>query len=290
MSFNTCLGLCYMKATKVFVCQQNLFVNKSISKHLPGELPAPTCLQFFCLYLQILDLLFSAGKPPHMWLEPWKCGGPDMCCQCETHIRFWECSKKVQFSHSVMSNSLWPHGLQHARPPCSSPTPGACSNSCPSSQWCHAIISSSVVCFSSYLQFFPASGSFLVSLHQVAKVLEFQLQHQSFQWIFKGLISFWMDWLALLAVQGTLKSLLQHHSSKASILWHSAFFIVQLSHPYMTTGKNIALTRWTFVGKVISLLFNMLSRFGLWLGYIHGSLSFRFFICLAGILDQMFSL
>ena len=75
-----------------------------------------------------------------------------------------------------------------------------------------------------------------------------------------GLISFRMDWLDFLAVQGTLKSLLQHHSSKASIIWHAAFFIVQLSHPYMTTGKTIALTRWTFVGKVISLLFNMLSR------------------------------
>ena len=75
-----------------------------------------------------------------------------------------------------------------------------------------------------------------------------------------GLISFRMDWLDLLAVQGTLKSLLQHHSSKASILWHSAFFTVQLSHPYMTTGKTIALTRWTFVGKVMSLLLNMLSR------------------------------
>ena len=74
------------------------------------------------------------------------------------------------------------------------------------------------------------------------------------------LISFRMDWLDLLAVQGTLKSLLQHHSSKASILWHSAFFTVQISHPYMTTGKTIALTRWTFVGKVMSLLLNMLSR------------------------------
>ena len=76
---------------------------------------------------------------------------------------------------------------------------------------------------------------------------------------YSGLISFRMDWLDLLAVQGTLKSLLQHHSSKASILWHSAFFRVQLSHPYMTPGKTIALTRWTFVGKVTSLLFNMLS-------------------------------
>ena len=76
---------------------------------------------------------------------------------------------------------------------------------------------------------------------------------------YSGLISFRIDWLDP-AVQGTLKSLLQHHSSKASVLWHSAFFIVQLSHPYMTTGKTIALTRWTFVGKVMSLLLNMLSR------------------------------
>ena len=77
---------------------------------------------------------------------------------------------------------------------------------------------------------------------------------------YSGLIFFRMDWLDLLAIQGTLKSLLQHHSSKASILWCSAFFIVQLSHPYMTTGKTISLTKWTFVGKVMSMLFNMLSR------------------------------
>ena len=91
------------------------------------------------------------------------------------------------------------------------------------------------------------------------QVLEFQLQHQSFQRT-PELISFRMDWLDLLAVQGTCKSFLQHHSSKASILQHSAFFIVQLSHPYMTTGKTIALTRRTFVDKVMSLLFNILSR------------------------------
>ena len=97
------------------------------------------------------------------------------------------------------------------------------------------------------------------SSHQVAKVLEFSFSispsHEH-----PGLISFRMDWLDLLAVQGTLKSLLQHHSSKASIFQHSAFFTVQLSHPYMTTEKTIILTRWTFVGKVMSLLFNMLSR------------------------------
>ena len=92
----------------------------------------------------------------------------------------------------------------------------------------------------------------------MAKVLEFQLQHHSKE--HPGLISFRMDWLDLLAVQGTLKSLLQHHSSKASILRCSAFFIVQLSHPYMTTGKTIASTRWTFVDRVMSLLLNVLSK------------------------------
>ena len=97
------------------------------------------------------------------------------------------------------------------------------------------------------------------SSHQVAKVLELQLQDQSFN-EYSGLISFRMDWLDLLAVQGTLKSLLQHHSSKPSVLQLSAFFIVQLSHPYMTTGKTIALTRWTFAGKLMSPLLLMLSR------------------------------
>ena len=90
----------------------------------------------------------------------------------------------------------------------------------------------------------------------MAKILEFQLQHQSFQ----GLISFRMDWLDLFAVQGTLRSVLQHHSSKASILWCSVLCIVQLSHPNMTTGKIIALTRWTFVSRVMSLIWIMLSR------------------------------
>ena len=134
-----------------------------------------------------------------------------------------------QFSRSVVSSSLQPHGLQHERPPCPSPTPGVYSNSCPLSQWCHKTISSSVVPLSSHPQSFPASGAFQVnhSSHQVAKVLEFQLQHQAFN-EYSGLIFSRMDWLDLL-VQGTLKSLLQHHNSKASIFQHSAFFIVQLS-------------------------------------------------------------
>ena len=157
-----------------------------------------------------------------------------------------------------MSDSLPPHGLQHARLPCSPPTPGAYSNSCPSSLWCHPTISSSVVPFSSHLQSSPASGSFPTSqffasggqsmgASALASVLPMNIQ---------DLISFRIDWFNLLAVKGTLKS--QHHSSKASILWRSAFFMVQ--HPYMTTGKTIALTRQTFVGKVMSLLSNMLSR------------------------------
>ena len=133
----------------------------------------------------------------------------------------------VQFSCSVMSDSLRPQGLQHARPPCPSPTPRVYSNSCPLSQWCqppHPLLSPSPSAFN--LSQHQGFCKWVSSLHQVAKVLEFQLQHQSFQWLFRTDF-FRMDWLDLPAVQGTLKSLLQHHSSKALILWHSAFFIVQ---------------------------------------------------------------
>ena len=157
------------------------------------------------------------------------------------------------FSCSVVS-ALWPHGLQHARLPCPSPFPRACSDSCPLSQWCHPTISSSVIPFSSCLQSFPASGSFPVMLAlriRWPKYWSFSISPSNEH---LGLISFRIDWFDLLAVQGILKSLFQHHSSKASVLWHSAFFTVKLSHPYMTTGKTIALTRQTFVGKVMSLL------------------------------------
>ena len=144
---------------------------------------------------------------------------------------------------------------------CPSPTPGVYSDSCPLSWWRHPNSSSSVVPFSSHLQSFPASGSF-----QVSQFFASSGQNWSFTFSistsneYSGMISFRMDWLDVLAVQGTLKSLLQYHSSKASILQSSAFFVVQLSYPYMTTGKTIALTRQTFVGKVMSLLFNMMSR------------------------------
>ena len=109
---------------------------------------------------------------------------------------------------------------------------------------------------------FPASGSFQMSqfFTSSGQRIEILASASILPMNIQGLISFRMDWLDLLAVQGTLKSLLQHHSSKASILRRLAFFIVQLSHPYMTTGKTITLTRWTFVDKVMSLLFNMLSR------------------------------
>ena len=158
--------------------------------------------------------------------------------------------------------SLGSHG-QHTRIPCPSPTPRVCSNLCPLSPWCHQTISSSVIPFSSWLQSCPELGSFPMSQFftlggQTIGVSASASVSPSND--YSGLISFRIDWLNLLAVQGTPKSLLQHHSSKASVLQCSAFFVVQLSHPYMTTGKTIALTRQTFVDKVISLLFKMLSR------------------------------
>ena len=188
-----------------------------------------------------------------------------LCCSRVSCIRLqfwtllWNCCPK--FSSVVQScPTLWPHELQHTRPPCLSPTSRVYPDSCPSSRWCHPAISFSVIPFPPALNLSQHQGLFkwVSSSHQVAKVLELQLQHQSFR----------MDWLYLLAVQGTLKSLLQHHSSIASILWHSAFFIVQLSHPYMTTGKTIALTRRTFVDKVMSTkLFNMLTNFNVFLNF-----------------------
>ena len=147
------------------------------------------------------------------------------------------------FGHSVMSDSVWPHGLQHTRLLSPSPSHRVCSNSCPVSQWCHPTISSSVVPFSSHLQSFPASGSFPMSwfftsggqsigVSASASVLPMHIQ----DWFPLGLTG-------CISLQSKgLSSLLQDHSSKTSILEHSAFFLVQLSHPYPTTGKTIALT------------------------------------------------
>ena len=165
------------------------------------------------------------------------------------------CSSYINSVQSLSHIQLFAtHGLQHTRPPCPSPTPGVYLNSRPLSWWCHPTIPSSVIPFSLPPSTFPSIRVFSneSALHIRGPT------YWSFSFItspsneYSGLIFFRIDWLDLPTVQGTLKSLLQHYSSKASILWHSAFFIVQLSHPYMTTGKTIALTRLTFVGKVVS--------------------------------------
>ena len=178
-----------------------------------------------------------------------------------------------------MSDSLRPHGLQHARlPNYLSPTPRAYSNSCPSSWWGHSTISSSVILFSSHLQSFPASEYFQMSqffasgsqstgVSTSASVLPMNIQ----DW-------FTLEWTGWISLHSKgLSRVFQQHSSKSSILGHSAFFIVQLLHPYMTTGKIKALTRQTFVGKVMSLLFNMLSRLIAFPQILHFTLSDKLF-------------
>ena len=166
------------------------------------------------------------------------------CHQDWKTLFFFYMFSSVQFSPSGVSNSLRLHESQHARPPCPSPTPGVHSNSRPSNRWCHPAVSSSVVPFSSCPQSLPASESFPMS--------------QLFAWGGQSIGSFsfsiipskehqgwspleWTGWISLQS-KGLSRVRLQHHSSKASVLRHSAFFTVQLSHPYMTTGKTIALT------------------------------------------------
>ena len=151
-------------------------------------------------------------------------------------------------------------GLQHARPYCPSPSPGVCPSSCPLHQWCLPAISDALFLL----------PSILTSIKDLSNDLSVSIRwpnYRSFSFSispsseYSGLISLKIDWFDLLAVQGTFRCLLQHHSSKASVLWHSAFFTVQLSQPYVTTGKTIALTIQTLVSRVMSLLFNTLSRF-----------------------------
>ena len=139
---------------------------------------------------------------------------------------------------AVVVHSLWSYGLQHGRLPCPSLSPRVCSNSCPLS-WCHPTISSSFVPFSSCPQSFPASGSFPMSWLHVKwpNYWSFSFSNSSSN-EYSRLVSFRIKWFDLLAAQGTLKNLLQHHNSKASILQGSTFFVVQLSHPYMTTGQT----------------------------------------------------
>ena len=167
----------------------------------------------------------------------------------------------VQFSHSVLSYCLRPQESQHTRPPCPSSTPGVYSNSCPLSLLMpsnHLILCRPLLLPPSIFPIFRVFSKESALRIRWSKYWSFSFNiSPSDEYL--GLISFRMDWLDLLTVRGTLKSLLQHHSSKASILRCSAFFTVQLSHLHMTTGKTIALTRWTFLGKVMSLFFKMLS-------------------------------
>ena len=167
-----------------------------------------------------------------------------LCLKEQYCIGTWNV-RSIQFSSVAQSClTLQPHGPQHAGPPCPSPTPGVYPNSSPLTWLCHPTISSSVIPFSSCLQSFPASGFFQMSqlFASSGQSIGVSASTSVFQWTLRTDL-FRMDWLDLLVVQGTLKSLLQHHSSKASIIRCSAFFIVQPSHPYMTTGKTIALTR-----------------------------------------------
>ena len=170
-----------------------------------------------------------------------------------THHHYHLILSSVQFSHSVVYDYLGSHGLQHARPPCPSPTPGVYPNSYPSSRWCHPTISSSVIPFSC-LQSLPAPGSFQMSqlfesggqsigVSASTSVLPMTIKH----WFLLG----WTGWISLQS-KGLSRVLLQHQSSKVSILQHSAFFMVQLSHPYMTTGKTIALDKMDLFGKVMA--------------------------------------
>ena len=167
----------------------------------------------------------------------------------------WWSSGSVQFSSVAQwCPTLQPHGLQHTRPPCSSPTPRAYSNSC---SFESVMPSNHLILSCPFLLLPPIPPSIRVFSNESALRIRWP-KNWSFSFNispsndYSRLISFRRDWLDRLAVQGTLKSLLQCHSSKPSILWCSAFFIVQLSNPYMTTRKTIALTRWSFVGKVMS--------------------------------------
>ena len=159
-----------------------------------------------------------------------------------------------------MSDSLQPHGLQHARLPCPSSTPAAYSNSCPMRQWWHPTICHPLLLPSSIFPSIRVFSSESVLRIRWPKYWSFSFSI-SLSTEYLRLISITIHWFDLLAVQGILKNLLQHHSSKPSVLQCSAFFIFQLSHSYMTIGKTIALTIWKFFGKVMSLLFHMLSWF-----------------------------
>ena len=211
------------------------------------------CLDFFHNYLEICLFAQLENKQKviinEILLRISVCIGKNHCINV-----------LLLFSHPVMSDSLWPHGLQHARPLCPSPSPKVCPSSCPLHWSCHPAISSSDALFFCP-QSFPASGIFFqwVSCsHKMTTVLEFQPQHQPLQWVFR-VYYLKIDWFDLLAVQGTFRSLLQHHRLKASILRCSVFFTAQLSQLYMTAGKTIN-KPWLYKplsGETLRLCFSM---------------------------------
>ena len=214
---------------------------------------APLSLEFF--QARILEWVAMPSSRGYSW----PMDQIQVSCIAGRSFTVWATSS-VQSSHSAMSDSLQSHEPQHARPPCPSPTPGVHPNPCLWSRWCHPTV---ILCRPLLLlpSVFPSIRGF--SNESALRIrwpkdwsFSFNISPSNEH---PGLISFRMDWVDLLAVQGSLKSLLQHHSSKVSILLCLAFFVVQLSHPYMTTGKTIAFTRRTFVVKIMSLLFNMLS-------------------------------
>ena len=191
----------------------------------------------------------------YSWSRNWT----GISCIAGGFFTSWAMREVSQFSRSVMSESLWPHEPQHARPPCPSPTPGVYPNSCPLSRWCHLTISPSVIPFSSCPQSFSASGSFPMSqlfasvgqnIGVSASPSVFLMNTQD--WFSLG----WTGWIFLQS-KG-LSRVFSNTTVQKHQFFSVQFLIVHLSHPYMTTGKTIALTRWTFVGKVMSLLFKML--------------------------------
>ena len=236
---------------------------------------------YFCVLdpsLNLIVLVISGGREKWKWVEKerekWKEVLWDasvsklqrMSINLLNNVLDYGIS--VQFSRPVVSDSLWPHGLQHTRLPPPSPTPGVYPNSCPLSRWCQ--LNHLILCRHLLLKPSIFASIKVFSNESVLRIRWPKDWHFSFiispSNEYLGLISFRIDWFDIPAVQGTLRSLLQHHSLKASIekknklkasiVQHSAFFTVQLSHPYMTMGKTIALTTWTFVGRVMSLLYN----------------------------------
>ena len=225
---------------------------------------------FICYHFPLPALLRAPWLPCFLWkkafLSQISCSILSRCTVYDScgymflfNVVFPHLYSMRLFSSVQLISRVWLFARepQHARPPCPSPTPGVYSNSSPLSP---SVMPSSHLIFCCPLLLLPSIFP-SISVFSNGSVLHIRWpKYWSFSFSISpsnehpGLISFRMDWLGLLAVQGSLKSLLQHHSSKASLFWHSVFFIVHLSYPYMTTGKTIALARWTFVGKVMSLL------------------------------------